>query len=148
MTDLTEQARALRAKIDAADGTRQVLADAVIAPQVKAGTLSDAEVAKRAALFPKWEPGLAVKVGDLLQWDGTIVEVVQAHTTQADWQPDKVPALFRVYRTPEMTEWRAGIAVKVGERFTYQGSTYEVLQAHTTQAGWTPSGVPSLWRKV
>lgn len=143
-----DQARALRAKIDAGADAREVLAEAVIAPQVKAGTLTDDEVAKRAALFPKWQPGLAVKVGELLQWDGTIVEVVQAHTTQADWTPDKVPALFRIYRTPDMVEWRAGIAVKVGEQFTYQGSTYKVLQAHTTQSAWAPDKAPSLWAKV
>lgn len=145
---LVEDAQALRAKIDQAADARTVLADAVIAPQVKAGTLTDAEVAKRAALFPKWEPGLAVKVGELLQWDGTIIETLQAHTTQADWTPDKVPALFRIYRTPDMVEWRAGIAVKVNETFTYQGSTYRVLQAHTTQLGWEPPKVPALWAKV
>ncbi len=143
-----EAARALRAQITEAAEARKVLADTVIAPQVKAGTLTDAEVAKRAAVFPKWEPGLVVKVGELLQWDGTVVECIQAHTTQADWTPDKVPALFRIYRTPEMTEWRAGIAVKVSETFTYQGSTYRVLQAHTTQVGWEPPKVPALWAKV
>ena len=46
---------------------------------------------------------------------GTLVEVIQAHTTQADWTPDKVPALFRIHRTPQMTEWVAGIAVKAGD---------------------------------
>ena len=36
----------------------------------------------------------------------------------------------------------------VGDRVTYQGETYEVIQAHTSQAGWTPSATPSLWVKV
>jgi hypothetical protein len=79
---------------------------------------------------------------------GTLVEVIQGHTTQADWTPDKVPALFKVHRTPEMTEWVAGIAVKAGERFGYGGATWEVVQGHTTQKGWEPDRVPSLWRKV
>ena len=74
--------------------------------------------------------------------------MVQAHKSQADWTPDKVPALFKVHRTPQMTEWVAGIAVKVGERFMYGGSTWEVVQAHTTQEGWEPDKVPSLWKKV
>ncbi len=87
-----------------------------------------------------------MKPGDVLAWDGTLVEVIQGHTTQADWTPDKVPALFKVHRTPEMTAWVAGITVAAGERFTFGGATWECLQAHTTQQGWEPPTTPSLWR--
>ena len=111
-------------------------------------TIGDAAVAEVAALFPDWTPGAKVKPGDVLAWDGTLVEVIQGHTTQADWTPDKVPALFKVHRTPEMTEWVAGITVAAGERFTFGGATWECVQAHTTQKGWEPDKVPSLWRKV
>ncbi len=111
-------------------------------------SIGDDAVAEVAALFPAWTPGVAVEPGDVLAWDGTLVEAIQAHTTQADWTPDKVPALFRIHRTPEMTEWVAGIAVKVGERFAFGGATWEVLQGHTTQKGWEPDRVPSLWKKV
>ena len=111
-------------------------------------SIGDDAVAEVAALFPDWTPGAKVKPGDVLAWDGTLVEVIQGHTTQADWTPDKVPALFKIHRTPEMTEWVAGIAVKAGERFGYGGATWECVQAHTTQKGWEPDRVPSLWRKV
>ena len=111
-------------------------------------SIGDDAVAEVAALFPDWTPGAKVKPGDVLAWDGTLVEVIQGHTTQADWTPDKVPALFKVHRTPEMTEWVAGIAVAAGERFGYGGATWECVQAHTTQKGWEPDRVPSLWRKV
>lgn len=111
-------------------------------------TIGDAAVAEVAALFPDWTPGAKVKPGDVLAWDGTLVEVIQAHTTQADWTPDRVPALFKVHRTPEMTAWVAGITVAAGERFTFGGATWECVQAHTTQKGWEPDRVPSLWRKV
>ena len=111
-------------------------------------SIGDDAVAEVAALFPDWTPGVAVAPGDVLAWDGTLVEVIQGHTTQADWTPDKVPALFKVHRTPEMTAWVAGITVAAGERFTFGGATYEVVQAHTTQKGWEPDKVPSLWKKV
>jgi len=111
-------------------------------------SIGDDAVAEVAALFPDWTPGVKVAPGDVLAWDGTLVEVIQAHTTQADWTPDKVPALFRIHRTPQMTEWVAGIAVKAGERFGYGGATWEVVQAHTTQKGWEPDKVPALWKKV
>ena len=111
-------------------------------------SIGDDAVAEVAALFPDWTPGVKVAPGDVLAWDGTLVEVIQAHTTQADWTPDKVPALFTVHRSTGSTVWVAGIKVTVGERFSYQGVVWEVVQAHTTQAGWEPDKVPSLWKKV
>ena len=38
-----------------------------------------------------------------------------------------------------------GHAYKVGDIVTYQGVTYKVIQAHTSQAGWTPPAVPALY---
>jgi len=123
-------------------------AAASITIKAQLDTIGDDAVAEVAALFPDWTPGAKVKPGDVLAWDGTLVEVIQGHTTQADWTPDKVPALFKVHRTPEMTEWVAGITVAAGERFTFGGATWECVQAHTTQKGWEPDKVPSLWKKV
>ena len=140
----TDEARALGRQLRAA---RRLFVDQ-IAAKVKAEELTDAEVADAADLFPDWVSGIAVSVGEVYRWDGTLVEVVQAHTTQADWTPDVVPALFKVHRTPDMTEWVAGISVSVGEEFTYNGTLYRVLQAHTTQAGWEPPNVPALWAVV
>ncbi|HEY9249252.1 MAG TPA: carbohydrate-binding protein [Rariglobus sp.] len=48
----------------------------------------------------------------------------------------------------EYPAWQTQIAVKVGERYAYAGSTYEVVQAHTTQSGWEPPNVPALWVRV
>ena len=48
---------------------------------------------------------------------------------------------------PEVPEWQPNLNVKPGERYTFQGSTYEVVQGHSTQAGWEPSAVPALWKK-
>lgn len=33
----------------------------------------------------------------------------------------------------------------VGDLVSYSGVVYRCLQAHTSQAGWTPSAVASLW---
>ena len=111
--------------------------------------MSDEQAAKLTALFDPFDgDGHAYSVGDVAAFDGVLYRVVQAHKSQADWTPDKVPALFKVHRTPEMTEWVAGIDVRAGEQLTYQGVTYEVVQGHRTQAGWEPDKVPSLWKKV
>ena len=41
--------------------------------------------------------------------------------------------------------WAVGIAVEVGDRYQYNGKLYKCVQAHTTQADWTPDVTPALW---
>lgn len=41
-----------------------------------------------------------------------------------------------------------GIAYVKGQRVQDDGVLYTVLQNHTSQAGWTPTGAPSLFAKV
>lgn len=50
--------------------------------------------------------------------------------------------------TNAVQEWKPGQDVKPGERYTFQGDTYEVLQAHTTAAHWPPDAVPALYKKI
>lgn len=45
-------------------------------------------------------------------------------------------------------EWAPGLNVKPGERYTFQGDTYEVIQGHTSASHWPPNAVPALYRKV
>ena len=51
-----------------------------------------------------------------------------------------VPSLF--------TPWTVGEAVNVGDRRYYATRLYKVVQAHTTQADWTPDVTPALWAVV
>ena len=115
-------------------------------------SIGDDAVAEVAALFPDWTPGAKVKPGDVLAWDGTLVEVIQGHTTQADWTPDKVPALWTPVRkvagaAPD--EWvqpvGASDAYRKGDRVLFQGATYEsVIDANT----WSPAAYPAGWKKL
>ena len=41
-----------------------------------------------------------------------------------------------------------GKPLAVGEYINYEGVLYKVLQAHTVQESWTPTGAPSLFAKV
>ena len=41
--------------------------------------------------------------------------------------------------------WAVGLAVEVGQRYQYGDRLYKVVQAHTTQADWTPDITPALW---
>lgn len=44
--------------------------------------------------------------------------------------------------------WKEGITVAENTRYQYNGELYRVVQAHTTQADWTPDVTPALWVKV
>ena len=47
---------------------------------------------------------------------------------------------------PTAPAWSdASVAYKVGDLVSYSGVVYRCLQAHTSQAGWTPPAVASLW---
>ena len=124
----------------------------VIAPQIRSGELSDTEIAARSAVFPAWAAGVDVKAGALLRWDGTVVEVVQAHTTQADWTPDKVPALWTPVRETKSTTpdpfvqpTGAADAYSVGDRVTFQGAVWEsTMDANV----WSPTAYPAGWKKA
>jgi hypothetical protein len=59
-----------------------------------------------------------------------------------------LPEVVEPEPAPTYPAWAPQLAVKVGERYTYGGSTYQVVQAHQTQAGWEPPNVPALWSKV
>jgi hypothetical protein len=75
---------------------------------------------------------------------------IQTHTTQVDWTPDRTPALWKPVVTPPVTgNWAYPVAYKVNDIVIYapNGFTYKCLQAHTSQAGWSPPVVPALWQK-
>ena len=59
-------------------------------------------------LFEKWEPGKAYQVDQRVRYGEKLYRVVQAHTSQAGWEPDKTPALFTEVAKPgeEWPEWR------------------------------------------
>ncbi len=41
--------------------------------------------------------------------------------------------------------WATGMAYAVGDRVQHGGTLYKCVQAHTSQADWTPDATPALW---
>ncbi len=41
--------------------------------------------------------------------------------------------------------WAVGKAYAVNDRVQYNGVLYKCVQAHTSQANWTPDATPALW---
>ena len=45
-------------------------------------------------------------------------------------------------------KWAVGIAVAKDSRYQFNGKLYKVIQAHITQADWTPDAVPALYTVI
>lgn len=54
-----------------------------------------------------------------------------------DTQAESVTTLFEA--------WQTDTAYAIDDRRQYDGLLYRCVQAHTSQAGWTPPAVPALW---
>lgn len=67
--------------------------------------LTDEQAETVTNLYPLWEVGVAYVIGDRRQYDSLLYRCVQAHTSQADWTPDVVPALWTRTSTEEWPEW-------------------------------------------
>ena len=44
--------------------------------------------------------------------------------------------------------WVVGKAYAVSDRAQYNGTLYKCVQAHTSQADWTPDATPALWTEI
>lgn len=66
----------------------------MVQPQIL--TLSDEEAVKVKALYDTWASkiGQLLKVDTCLYYNDKLYKVIQQHTAQSDWIPDKTPALY------------------------------------------------------
>lgn len=128
--------KALRKRMDA--GLRYAVAN---------DGVTDEELLTMSAATPEWKPGMTLAVGDTVRHGGSVFVVIQSHTTQADWIPGTATqSLYRRVQPEGSTEWQPDTDYATGAECTYEGSAYTCLQGHTSQAGWEPPNVPSLWK--
>lgn len=68
--------------------------------QMFAASLDDEKAMEVATIYDPWQIGKTYAVGDFFTYgengvgDPQLYKVAQAHTAQADWAPDKTPALY------------------------------------------------------
>jgi len=89
----------------------------------------DEQAIESISLFPKWMPQIAIESGKRYQYGGVLYKAIQSHTSQADWTPDKVPALFVVVSLEEWSEWKQPTgghdAYNKGDKVSYNGKHWE-----------------------
>ena len=116
-------------------------------------SLPDADAIEAAELFPAWAVGVAYSVGERVQYDGKLYKVVQAHTSQADWTPDKTPALFAEVAAPgEIPVWKqptgAQDAYNKGDKVWYPDVNTTVYESVIDSNVWSPNDYPQGWKVV
>ena len=102
-----------------------------------------------SVLVQSWEVGKSYSAGDVIAYGGTLYETIQAHTSQIDWEPDIVPALFKS-TLPEgvIGEWKQPAgghdAYNIGD-LVWFGSPDKVYKSKINANVWSPTGYPAGW---
>ena len=122
--------------------------------QMFAASLDDEKAMEVAAIYDPWEIGKPYNVGDFLIYgvngvgDPQLYKVAQAHTSQADWNPEATPALYTpigldnsgypVWAQPT----GAHDAYNNGDVVNYNGTLYQSLIDGNV---YSPEAYPAGW---
>ena len=110
-----------------------------------------------ASVFPKYQVGKAYKTKDVFAYgentvgDPQLYQVLQDHTSAAEWTPDATASLYKKIGVTEdgYPEWiqplGASDAYNKGDIVSYNGTLYKsVIDGNT----WSPDGYPAGWEVV
>lgn len=135
-----EKAREFRKRIDAnLQATRKL---------IRVDELSEEELLGMINLYDNYQVGKLYRVDDIFKYEGKLYKVIQEHTSQEDWIPSELPALY-LNMMPEnvIPEWvqptGAHDAYNVGDRVIFEGKVYESLIDSNT---WSPTAYPAGWK--
>ena len=137
-----KKAREFRKRIDAnLNATRKL---------IRVDELSEDELLDMIDLYESYQVDKLYKVDDIFNYEGQLYKVIQEHTSQEDWVPSELPALY-LSMMPEnvIPEWVQPTgghdAYKTGDKVIYEGKVYESLidgNAHS------PVANPSGWKEI
>ena len=110
-----------------------------------------------ATVFPKYEIGKAYKIKEVFSYgvnsvgDPQLYQVLQEHTSTAEWVPDATASLYKAIGITEegYPEWvqplGASDAYNTGDIVSYNGVLYKSLIDGNT---WSPEAYPAGWEQV
>ena len=111
-----------------------------ITSKINTYELTDKEALSVKELYPTWEAGIEVKVGEKYGFNEKLYQVVQAHTTQDNWRPDRLSSLWVEvsYHTGTKTDpipfneendpLFQGMILELGKFYTQGGVIYECIR--------------------
>ena len=133
--DILEQAQAIRAAMGKVTAT-----------------LTDEQALEVKELYPLWVTDTAYAVDTIVRYEDALYRCVQAHTSQADWMPPAVPALWVEIAAPnEYREIKDNMlpteAFALCEIGWYQ-SKDNLWKSLIPDNTYTPETYPSGWEQV
>lgn len=101
-------------------------------------------------LYPMYQVGSVYQIGDIFQYESVLYVVIQAHTSQEDWLPSELPALYLakvpVGVIPDFVQPTGSHdAYNIGDKVLYDGVVYECLIDANV---WSPSDYPQGWKEI
>lgn len=116
-----------------------------------AQSLEPADALEGVELFPTWKTGTAYDVGYKVRHGGILYACLQAHTSQAGWEPGVAPSLWAKVLIPDpdvIPDWEqpdSTNAYMKGDKVRFDGKVYESLIDNNV---WSPAVYPAGWREV
>ena len=110
---------------------------------------TDEAALENILLYPNWEPDKDATLGIRWRYNDVLYKCVQPHHTQADWTPDKTPALWVVVSLDEWPEIPENIPAEnpwmKGDKGTWKGEHYICQMDYCV---YNPDQYAPAWQKV
>lgn len=111
-----------------------------------------ANIQKVSTVFDRYQVGKYYNQGDIFVYGekDDCYKVLQSHRSQSDWQPDKVPALYKLIGSNDegYLKWvqplGAHDAYRIGDIVSYNGKLYKSLIDYNV---WSPDAYPTGWEE-
>ena len=125
-----------------AEGIREAI-------DVFAKNQTDETLLDNKAAFEFWRAGINAEKDKIYRYSENIYKCIQPHTTQEDWTPDKVPALFVKISLEEFPQWvqptGAHDAYNKGDKVSDEGKHWiSEIDGNV----WKPGTVVGAWSEI
>lgn len=151
--EVAEANEQVKAKTEEAEAANEKAQEAI---RVADTLMTNEQRVQYIDLYPTYEVGKAYKVDEKVKLDGKLFEVIQDHSSQADWAPASTPSLYREVKVAGTTASGAIIedfkqptgahdAYAKGARVRYKGNVYESL---IDANAYSPDTYPAGWKDV
>lgn len=112
----------------------KAVSDIAFVVMAESGAIDEVTAAEHTNVFASWQPGVNVAVGSYRNYgngdDTKLYRCLQAHTTQAGWEPIAAPALWKLAGDPaeEWPAWSQPIgavdAYSAGDKVSHGGGRW------------------------
>lgn len=128
-------------------------AESIISALVKLrDSVTDEQAASFIDIYPEWRAGVAYVSGQRVVYKDILYKILQDHTSQEYWFPDKCPSLFSRILIPDanvVPEWVQPDSTNPymkGDKVKHNGFEWTSLIDNNV---WEPTdAVPTLWQKI